>query len=176
MLYRKKVEGRNKIKEIVVNFDWEKNIAQYHKIHKEQIRDSKDPKSKKKMVTTYTDDVSISLLPGTLDPLSVFYYSRLIQLNENTEIRRPVSDGKKCVIGYAKVIKREKIKVTSGKYDTYLIEPDLKHIKGVFEKSKNAKIKLWVTADERQIPVKLKSKVIVGSFTGELVSAVNSKK
>ncbi|MGA8180500.1 MAG: DUF3108 domain-containing protein, partial [Desulfobacterales bacterium] len=60
-------------------------------------------------------------------------------------------------------------------YDTYLIEPELKHIGGVFEKSKNAKIQLWVTADKRKIPVKIKSKVAVGSFVGELVSATGLK-
>ncbi|MFZ0484922.1 MAG: DUF3108 domain-containing protein, partial [Desulfobacterales bacterium] len=79
--------------------------------------------------------------------------------------------GKKCVIGKLSVIKRETLKLKSGTYDTYLIEPELKHIGGVFEKSKNAKIQMWVTADKRRIPVKIKSKVVVGSFVGELVSA-----
>lgn len=66
--------------------------------------------------------------------------------------------------------------MASGTYDTYLIEPELKHVGGVFEKSKNAKIQLWVTADKRRIPVKIKSKVVVGSFVGELVSATGIKK
>jgi len=68
-------------------------------------------------------------------------------------------------------VKREKIKVASGTYDTFLVEPDLQHIGGVFEKSKDAKLKIWVTADKRRIPVKIKSKVIVGSFVAELISA-----
>jgi len=34
---------------------------------------------------------------------------------------------------------------------------------------------LWVTADKRRIPVKIKSKVVVGSFVGELVSATGLK-
>jgi hypothetical protein len=50
----------------------------------------------------------------------------------------------------------------------------LEHIGGVFEKSKNARIRLWVTADERRILVKVKSKVVVGSFTGELISAAGT--
>jgi len=37
-------------------------------------------------------------------------------------------------------------------------------------KGSYAKIKIWITADERMIPVKLASKVVVGSFVGELVS------
>lgn len=151
ILYRKKQkEGRTK-RNVIVNFDWDKKEAQYSNF-----------KKKKK---------PIPLLPGSFDPLSVYYFSRFIDLEKNSEIRRPVTDGKKCVIGIAKVIKREKIKLKSGTYDTYLMVPDLKHLRGVFEKSKNAKIKLWVSADKARIPVKIKSKVIVGSFIGELISA-----
>jgi hypothetical protein len=118
----------------------------------------------------------IPILPGSFDPLSAFYYTRLIQLDEKSEFQRPVTDGKKCVMGHAKVKKGRKIRMANGMHNTWIIEPDLKHIEGVFEKSKNAKIQLWVTADERRIPVKVKSKVIIGSFTGRLVSALNRKK
>ena len=155
ILYQKKQkEGKTK-RNVVVNFDWDKKEAQYSNF-----------KKKRK---------SIPILPGSFDPLSVFYYSRFLDLKNIKEIKRPVTDGKKCVIGIAKVIKREKIKLKNGTYDTYLLEPDLKHLRGVFEKSKNAKIKLWVTADKARIPVKIKSKVIVGSFIGELISAKGLK-
>lgn len=137
-------------KDVVINFDWEKKKAQYVNFGK-----------KKK---------PISLKPGSFDPLSIFYYARLLNLKKNKAYERPVTDGKKCVIGRAKVMKREKIKLDMGMYDTYLMEPDLKDVGGVFKKSKNAKIQLWVTADNRRIPVKIKSKVAVGSFVGELVS------
>jgi len=63
-----------------------------------------------------------------------------------------------------------------GTYDTFLIEPEIEHVGGVFEKSKNAKIQVWVTADRRRMPVKIKSKVVVGSFVGELVSATGLEK
>ena len=56
-------------------------------------------------------------------------------------------------------------------YNAFLIEPDLKDVGGVFEKSKDAKIKIWVTADHRRIPVRFESKVVVGSFVAELVAA-----
>ena len=137
-------------RDAVINFDWEKNKAQYINFGK------KNP--------------PIALIPGSFDPLSIFYYARQLGLQENLEIERPVTDGKKCVIGKAKVVKREKIKLRMGIFDTFLMEPDLKEVGGVFKKSKNAKIKLWVTADRRRIPVKIKSKVVVGSFSGELIA------
>ncbi len=151
VLYKKKQrEGKTK-RDVVVYFNWKKNKAQYT-----TLNSTRDP---------------IDILPGSFDPLSAFYYVRLFNLKENDKIERPVTDGKKCVIGQAIVIKRETLKLSSGTYDTFLIEPDLKHVGGVFEKSKNAKIQVWVTADNRRIPVKIRSKVVVGSFVGELVSA-----
>jgi hypothetical protein len=50
------------------------------------------------------------------------------------------------------------------------VEPQLKHIGGVFKKSKDARLQIWVTTDKRHLPVRIKSKVIVGSFVAELVS------
>ncbi len=70
----------------------------------------------------------------------------------------------------AKVVKRETIRGGEKSYDTYLLEPELRHVGGVFEKDKDATIKVWVTADRHRIPVRLTSKVAVGSFVGELVS------
>jgi len=150
ILYRKKKEGKTKRK-VVVSFNWEKKEAQYS-----NFGEKRKP---------------VPILFGSFDPLSVFYAFRLHNLKVNAEIETPVTDGKKCVMGKAKVIKREKVKLASGTYDTYLVEPDLKHIGGVFERSKNAKLKIWVTADTRRIPVRVKSKVRVGSFVSELISA-----
>jgi hypothetical protein len=112
----------------------------------------------------------IPISPGAFDPLSVFYFSRLFDLGKTDAIERPVTDGKKCTIGRAEIIGRERVRVGDRTYDTYLVEPELKEVGGVFEKDKNAKIQIWVTADEKRIPVRLKSKVVIGSFVGDLVS------
>ncbi len=149
-LYKKQKRGRSK-KDVVVDFNWEKGEAKY-------IKNGKMRRL-------------ISILPGSFDPLSVFYAFRLHEAKEGLVIKVPVTDGKKCVMGIARVLKREKISVAGRTYDTYLVEPDLEHIGGVFEKSKDAKLHIWVTADKRRIPVRVKSKVIVGSFVGELISA-----
>jgi hypothetical protein len=117
---------------------------------------------------------SINIPPGTLDPLAVFFYTRKLLLQSGLEFSRPVTDGNKCVIGQARIVKRETITVPAGDFDTYLMEPDLKDVGGVFAKSKNATLQIWVTADHRQMLVKLKSKVRVGSFVGELRSVENA--
>ncbi len=142
-------EGSHRRNEII-EFNWQKNEATYSNFGKKEK--------------------PVVLHPGTFDPLSAFYYTRTLELIPKTQIERPVTDGKKMVIGRATVIKREKISVESGHYDTLLLEPEIKDLGGVFKKSKDAKIQIWVTDDHRHIPVKIKSKVVVGSFTGELVS------
>jgi len=155
ILYKKKQQEGKTHRDIAVNFHWKNNKAVYS-----TLKETRPP---------------IDILPGSFDPLSAFYFVRLFDLEKKSSIERPVTDGKKCIIGKAAVVKRETLKLASGTYDTYLIEPEIEHVGGVFEKSKDAKIQVWVTADHRRIPVKLKSKVVVGSFVGELISAEGLK-
>jgi hypothetical protein len=152
ILYKETKEG-NRPKKVIVRFNWEKGEAQ-----RSNFGEKRAP---------------IPVKPGTFDPLSVYYALRLHDLKEDMEIEKPLTDGKKWILGRARVVKREKVTVLSGTYDTYLVEPTLEHIGGVFKKSKDAKLQIWVTADARRIPVKIKSKVAVGSFVGELMSVEN---
>jgi hypothetical protein len=146
---QKQREGRHS-RDVAVKFDWDHSTAHYFNKGKQEH--------------------SIRLLPGTFDPLSIFYAFRLHPLKDALKVKQPVTDGKKLVLGRAQVIRREKVKVEAGEFDTYLIQPELKHIGGVFEKSKDAKLNVWVTADDRRIVAKIRSKVVVGHFTGELTA------
>ena len=154
LLYRKKQHEGSTQRDITVSFDWEMMTAQY--VNRGEALDP------------------IVITDGTFDPLSIFYWSRSADLIVGGTLQRPVTDGKKHVMGIANVVRRETIRVPAGTFDTLLIEPDLEHVGGVFEKSPDAKLQLWVSADHRRLPVKLKSKVIVGSFTGELQSMVGT--
>lgn len=163
--YLKKTEAGKAVKKVDVQFDWEKREARYFRT---KTKFGANPRTKYRKRRT-------PLMAGSFDPLSVFYYTRLLNISQNRPIERPVTDGKECVMARAEIIKRESIKLNGKSYNTILVQPDLKHVEGVFSKSKDAKIYIWVTADERRIPVKIKSKVIVGSFTGELVSVEGPK-
>lgn len=156
VLYLKKQLEGSTHRDIVVTFDHINKKAQYT-----NFNDKREP---------------ISIMDGVFDPLSAFYFIRGLDMSIGSAIECPITDGKKSVIGRVRVVKRETIKVEAGTFDTWLIEPDLKHVGGVFKKSKNAKLHIWVTADSRRIPVKIKSKVVVGSFVGELVSLTSPKK
>ncbi len=148
LLYKKtQLEGSTH-RDIVVTFDWQKGKAHYSNFGKEKRE--------------------TPLRAGAFDPLSAFFYVRTLDLVVGKEIKRSITDGKKVVLGRVRVVKKDRIAVAGGAYDAFLLEPELKHVGGVFEKSKNAKIQVWVTADQWKIPIKLKSKVVVGSFTGTL--------
>jgi hypothetical protein len=154
LLYRKRQHEGSTHRDITVSFDWEEMTVQY--TNHGEVREP------------------IPISAGTFDPLSIFYWSRSADLVVGGRLRRSVTDGKKHVMGVADVVRRETVTVPAGTFDTFLIEPDLAHVGGVFEKSPDAKIQLWVSADHRRLPVKLKSKVIVGSFSGELVSVIGN--
>ena len=143
-------EGHHKRNEVVV-FDWGAQEARY---------------------TNYgRSRPAIELMAGSFDPLSAFYFSRTVGLDIGQRLERPITDGRRNVIGRLRVVAREKITLQNGAcYDTFRVEPELNQVGGVFKESKDARIHLWITADERRIPVRIKSKVVVGHFVGELVS------
>ena len=149
--YQKKQREGRRQRDEVVEFDWANGQAQYSNYGKKS-----DP---------------IEVQDGSFDPLSAFYYSRMMDYENGGRFERPITDGKMNGMGRMHVVGRETIKLANGtKYDTYRIEPELNHVGGVFKKSNDARIQLWVTADERRIPVRIQSKVSVGHFIGELVS------
>lgn len=149
MLYSKEQREGSTDRDVVVHFDRAGGTAVYS--NKGVARDP------------------IEIEDGTIDPLASIYYLRQQALVENAEIIKPVTDGKKAVGGVARVVKRETLRIGGVEYDTFMVEPDLQDVRGVFEKSKKSKLRMWITADDRRLLVKVKSKVVVGSFTGTLV-------
>ncbi|RJQ86150.1 MAG: DUF3108 domain-containing protein [Desulfobacteraceae bacterium] len=152
LLYQKKQrEGRHHRDEII-EFNWQNGQAQYSN-HGQK----KEP---------------IELMDGSFDPLSAFYFTRTLDLEIGHNMERPITDGRKNVIGRLRVTGRETITLLNGRtYDTYRVEPELNHVSGVFKEGINAKIQLWVTADEKRIPVRIQSKIRIGQFIGELITA-----
>ena len=102
------------------------------------------------------------------DPLSILFYFRTLDLGTHTSIPLPATDGKRMIDVDAAVIGSEQIKVHAGTFDTIRIQPNLKDLGGVFKKSKDAAMDIWFSDDEFRYPVRLKSKVRVGSFRAAL--------
>jgi hypothetical protein len=150
LYYKKDQAEGTKRKNIRVDFDWGKNKSTYVNLDSE-------PKV-------------ISLIPGTFDPLSIFYYSRLLDLQKREAVEHPVTDGKKNLRGILRIIGRETIRVPAGTFETLVLEPDLQTVEGVFSKRPGEKITLWVTDDARRLLVQMKGTAVIGSFAAELVA------
>lgn len=136
-------------REITVRFFWNNSTVRYEN----DVNGPKEP---------------LILLPGTFDPLSVFYAFRRDPVGPDSRVLLPVTDGTKTVIGEARVEGRERITTPAGEFDCWVVAPDIRDLGGVFRKSPGARLTVWVSADERQIPVRIESKVLVGSFRAEL--------
>ena len=75
-----------------------------------------------------------------------------------------------------KVGKEELVKVPFGSFLGNDVTPDMKDISGVFKKSPKGILRVWYSSDKRKIPLKISSKVVVGSFTAKLVTSENLRK
>jgi hypothetical protein len=104
---------------------------------------------------------------NTLDPLSSFYFIRTSKYEVGKSVYVDIFDSKKLWKVEVQVLRKEKIKTKLGEFDTVVIKPLMKS-EGIFDRKGDMYI--WLTDDLRRIPVKMQSKVAVGSITATLVS------
>jgi len=149
ILYKKKTESKHP-RDIIVNFNWAKREATYANFGEKTA--------------------PIHILPGTFDPLALFFILRLQDFRENSVIEIPVTDGNMNIGVKATVAKRETITVEEKSYDTFAVTPDMERLENVVKKSDDPQLKIWFTADDKKIPVRIQSKVGIVSFIFELVS------
>ncbi len=152
LLYKKVQSGKDK-KKIAVAFDWEKSTVTYS-----NFGGKKPP---------------LPIPSNTVDPLSAFYKMRTLDFEVEKNFSFAVTDGKKQFIQKGEVIKKEILSLPSGTWETHLLVPQVNHFSGVFKKSENPTLKLWVTADNKKIPVRIKVKVFIGSVIFDLASIKN---
>jgi hypothetical protein len=150
LYYTKKSTGEHP-RDVVVTFDWVKMEATYSSFGQAEI--------------------PVSIRAGTFDPLALFFVIRLRPLKEGGVLEIPVTDGKKLIATKASVARREKVVIDGTSYDTYLIIPEMERLDKVFGREREPDMKIWYTADERKMPVKIQTRMTVGSFVFELISA-----
>lgn len=103
------------------------------------------------------------------DPMSVLFAFRKEILFKTMRFGANVTDGKVSVVGEAYVEDTETIKTPMGDIPCFRVRLDVRNLSGVFRKSPGAELIVWFSADSRRIPVKVRSKVVVGHFTLDLV-------
>lgn len=126
--------------------------------------------SKSKLIyRNYLDnDTTEYDLKGTVyDPLTSFYYTRLQPLEVGKSIFIEMFDSKKWYSLEVQVLAKETITTDLGTFKTVKIKPVMKS-DGIFYRKGD--ILIWLTDDDRRLPVLMKSKVLVGSINATLIS------
>ena len=116
----------------------------------------------------YSDGRTFPVPPRVQDALSAFYYFRTQALPLGGSIVFHYHASRKSQPLQVKVLGRERIATPAGTFDCVGVEPVLK-AGGIFKNS--GRLVIWVTDDERRMPVLMKSKVAIGSISVVLVEA-----
>ena len=150
VLYKKNHREAGTHRDVLVTFDWEKHKAAY--------------------VSFGRQEQETDIMPGTFDPLGILYYCRTPDYRTTDRFERPVTDGKKCVIGRGTLHKKERVNIRGMVFDTYVIQPEMLGIEGLFEENQDARFTLWLKSDHTRIPVKINIEVFIGNIVCELTS------
>lgn len=99
------------------------------------------------------------------DPLSALYFLRGIPLKANAVHSSVIGHDDVVKEVQSKVEKMETIKTFEGKIKSWKIDT-VALMGGLFKEG--GKFKIWLSADERQIPLQFEAKVKIGKVTGKL--------
>jgi hypothetical protein len=118
-----------------------------------------------KMEARYRDGRTYPIPPGVQDALSSFYYTRTQALPLGGSIVFDYHASRKSVPLEVRVLGREKVTVPAGTFNCVAVEPVLK-AGGIFKN--RGRLVIWLTDDERRLPVLMRSKVSVVSISVQL--------
>jgi hypothetical protein len=106
-----------------------------------------------------------------LDVLSALFVTRVRGVSEAEPLRLPVFDNGKSYVLEVRFRGRERLDLPAPlgkKVPTVVVEPVLAEGTGLFVKE--GRLTVWLTDDARRIPVRLRSKVAIGSVSADLES------
>lgn len=136
-------------------FDWKKKRASYWK---KKISKDKGEESKK---------IEWDLPNYSQNVISAIYYLRNFQFEPGKKLAFRVADEGKNIIFKGLVLRREVLKTDLGDLKTVVIKPEIT-VDGVFKPV--GEILLWLTDDDRKLPVRIESKIKIGTIVAKLKS------
>jgi hypothetical protein len=106
--------------------------------------------------------------PYVHDAVSAFYFIRTLdysksRVGEKLTLQNFFRDT--TYVLSVKFLGRQRIEVDAGTFDCIIVEPLMKE-GGLFKSE--GRVLIWLTDDERKIPVKVSTKVVIGSIESEL--------
>lgn len=138
-----------------------------HAVENDKVRDREYWFDQENNLRIEPDGETKPASPRAVDQLSMMYYIRLLPLRVGAKFVLENSADPNDNPLTIRVVKRERLKVPAGTFETYQVELDFRTDSGIFKKGGENRV--WLTADEARIPVKLTSKIGLGSIAAELV-------
>lgn len=114
---------------------------------------------------TYHDGRVVPIPHGTYDVIGAFYYVRAVPLVEGAKFLLDSHENRKNYPLEVSVVGKEDVVTEMGTFRCWVVEPKL--ASGAFFKNEG-QLTLWLTDDERRIPVQMRSKIPVGAITAVL--------
>lgn len=108
------------------------------------------------------DGQAIAIPPNCQDALSSFYFTRTQDLPLGGSVIFDYHASHRSQPIEVRVLGRQRVQTPAGTFDCVAIEPILKAA-GIFKNQ--GRLVIWLTADERRIPVMMKSKVTIGTIS-----------
>lgn len=149
LLYRKRTESKHP-RDVTVNFDWEKREATHTNFGR--------------------TSPPIAIPAGSFDPLALIYIIRLQNLAAGARIAVPVTDGHLNYAVKVTILKRETIEIQGRRQPAFEATIDMMELDKLVSKADDPYLRIWYSADEKKIPLRIRSKVGIVSFDFELVS------
>ncbi len=108
----------------------------------------------------HPEEIDVPIPENVLDEVSYLYFARLLPLEPGVRYefeRYWKREGNPVVV---EVLRREEIRVPAGKFRTVVLRPEIR-TSGIFKEGGEAE--LYLTDDERRIPVRVKASMAIGS-------------
>ncbi|HET9917292.1 MAG TPA: DUF3108 domain-containing protein [Candidatus Binatia bacterium] len=107
---------------------------------------------------------------NTFDPVTAVYLARSVDFKVGDKLYFKVFGGRYHYLLELFVEKKEPVALPSGKtVEAYKIVPQVQNLKKSGYASRLREAAIWISADERRLPVKLSSKILFGSVQLDLV-------
>jgi hypothetical protein len=116
----------------------------------------------------YANDKQYAIPPYVHDAVSAFYYVRTLDYSKSRVGEKMLLQNFFKDTTYSLAVKflgRQRIHVDAGTFNCIIVEPLMKE-GGLFKSE--GRVVIWLSDDERKIPVKVSTKVVVGSIDAEL--------
>jgi len=107
---------------------------------------------------------------NTFDPISAVYLARSLDFKVGDKLFFKIFGGRYQYLLELFVEKKEPVELPSGKtVDAYKVVPRVQNLKKSGYASRLTEAAIWISADERRLPIKLSSKIAFGSVQLDLM-------